>query len=390
MAFDHHAPAGARPRLPPLNALRSFEAVARHGSFAAAAAELSVTHWAVGKQIRLLEDWFGLPLFERRPRGVQLTDEGAALLGDVGAAFDRLGATAARLRQEGLPRRVSGIVRVNALASLALCWLIPRLADFQARYPDIELRLSTASRKLRYVGEAYDIGLRSGLDDAAACWRSLMPDWLLPACSPAVLQRQPIRGVDDLRQHTLLHSSSTRTAWSEWLRAAGQPQLQGARRLDFDHVYLQLGAAVEGLGVTLASLPLIQRELAAGRLRCPLSEPAWRGPDYTLLVNAERAGQEAVQVFVAWIEAEAAASMAGMQPCSMNRRVHDGFLRGLFGRELDHHLALLGHQAVRQGHHLGQVGRDHHHGLAGIGQAVDLGVDLGDGAHVHAAWVRRR
>jgi hypothetical protein len=106
MAFDHHAPAGARPRLPPLNALRSFEAVARHGSFAAAAAELSVTHWAVGKQIRLLEDWFGLPLFERRPRGVQLTDEGAALLGDVGAAFDRLGATAARLRQEGLPRRV--------------------------------------------------------------------------------------------------------------------------------------------------------------------------------------------------------------------------------------------------------------------------------------------
>jgi DNA-binding transcriptional LysR family regulator len=86
-----------------------------------------------------------------------------------------------------------------------------------------------------------------------------------------VLQRQPIRGVDDLRQHTLLHSSSTRTAWSEWLRAAGQPQLQGARRLDFDHVYLQLGAAVEGLGVTLASLPLIQRDSprAACAARCP-------------------------------------------------------------------------------------------------------------------------
>ena len=141
------APAG-RGRLPPLNALRAFEAVATQGSFAAAAARLNVTHWAVGKQIRLLEDWFGMPLFERRARGVQLTDEGAALLGDVGGAFDRLAAGAARLRNDGTARRVSGTVRVNALASFALCWLIPRLADFQTRYPHIDVRLSTTSRTL--------------------------------------------------------------------------------------------------------------------------------------------------------------------------------------------------------------------------------------------------
>lgn len=318
MTSDDPVPAGPRPSLPPLNALRSFEAVARRGSFAAAADELNVTHWAVGKQIRLLEDWFGLPLFERRPRGVQLTDQGAALLGDVDSAFERLVASAARLRQQGLPRRVSGIVRLNALASLALCWLIPRLADFQARYPDIELRLSTASRKLRYVGEAYDIGLRSGLDDASGLLaRSLMPDWRLPACSPAVLQRQPIHRVDDLRQHTLLHSSSTRSAWSEWLREVGRPQLQGVRRLDFDHVYLQLGAAVEGLGVTLASLPLIQRDIAAGRLLCPLPELAWRGPDYSLLVNTERASDPAVQACVAWLEAAAAATVAAGLPARL-------------------------------------------------------------------------
>jgi DNA-binding transcriptional LysR family regulator len=85
-------------KLPPLNALRNFEAVARHGSFVGAATELHVTHWAVGKQIRLLEDWFGVPLFERRPRGVALTDEGASLLNDVSNSFERLGTAAARLR----------------------------------------------------------------------------------------------------------------------------------------------------------------------------------------------------------------------------------------------------------------------------------------------------
>ena len=126
-----------RDKLPPLNALRNFEAVARHGSFAAAAAALHVTHWAVGKQIRLLEDWFGVPLFERRARGVSLTDEGAALLQDVSNTFERLAAAAARVRRDEFARRVSGIVRVNVLASFATYWLLPRLADFQARYPDI-------------------------------------------------------------------------------------------------------------------------------------------------------------------------------------------------------------------------------------------------------------
>ncbi|WP_250517094.1 LysR substrate-binding domain-containing protein [Caballeronia sp. INDeC2] len=289
-------------KLPPLNALRHFEAVARLGSFAAAASDLHVTHWAVGKQIRLLEDWFGVALFERRSRGVVPTDEGAALLNDVRGAFARLSSSVTRLRQEPITRRITGVVRVNALASFALCWLIPRLADFQARYPDIDVRLSTTSRRLRYVGNAFDIGLRSGPEDAAGLISTtLMPDFRLPACSPLVLLSHPIRTVADLRNHTLLHSTSTRMAWSDWLRDAGAPGLQGARHLDFDHVYLQLGAAVEGLGVTLASLPLIEREIAAGRLVCPISEPAWRGPDYTLVVNTERADEPAIIAFKRWI-----------------------------------------------------------------------------------------
>jgi LysR family glycine cleavage system transcriptional activator len=258
-----------REKLPPLNALRNFEAVARHGSFAAAADDLHVTHWAVGKQIRLLEDWFGVPLFERRARGVVLTDEGAALLNDVNSAFERLASAAARLRHDEITRRVSGIVRVNVLTSFALCWLLPRLAGFHARYPDIDVRVSTTSRKLRYIGDAFDIGVRSGHEQGAGLVsRRLMADVRLPACNPALLRAHPIQNVADLRHHTLLHSTSTRTAWSHWLREAGAPQLRAARHVEFDHAYLQLAAAVEGLGVTsprAAWCARLQRQAGAPR-----------------------------------------------------------------------------------------------------------------------------
>ncbi|CAN5129735.1 LysR substrate-binding domain-containing protein [soil metagenome] len=292
-------------KLPPLNALRNFEAVARHGSFAAAAGELHVTHWAVGKQIRLLEDWFGVPLFERQARGVALTDAGAALLADVTGAFERLASGSARLRHEEVARRVSGVVRVNALASFALCWLIPRLPEFNALYPDIDVRISTTSRKLRYVGDAFDIGVRSGTEEGSGlASRALMPDVRLPACSPALLRQQPIQSAADLRHHTLLHSASTRTAWSSWFKEAGMPEQRAARHAEYDHVFLQQAAAVEGLGVALASLPLIERDLAAGRLVCPIPAPVWRAPDYTLVVNLDRAADDAVAAFGRWISSK--------------------------------------------------------------------------------------
>jgi len=289
-------------RLPSLNALRHFEAVARLGSFAAAASNLHVTHWAVGKQIRLLEDWFGFPLFERRSRGVVPTDEGAVLLNDVEGAFASLRNSAVRLRHESLTHHVTGVIRVNAPASFTLCWLIPRLGDFQARYPDIDVRLSTTLRKLRSADDAFDIGVCSGSEDAAGLVSTtLMPDLRLPACSPAALLIRPVRTVADLRNHTLLHSTSARTAWSDWLREAGAPGQQSAGHLDFDHVFLELGAAAAGLGMTLASLPLIEREIATGRLVCPISEPPWHGPDYTLVTNSESAGDSAVIAFKKWI-----------------------------------------------------------------------------------------
>src|ERR1700722_7430601 len=173
--------------LPPLNAIRSFEAAARRGSFAQAAADLNVTHWAIGKQIRLLEDWLGMPLFERRPRQIVLTDEGAEFLAEVTAAFSRLSAATAKLIRHRTTRRVSGLVRINVPTSFALRWLIPRLPDFQTAFPNIEVRISTTSRKLRYVGSAFDLGIRLGaVQPAGLKSEILMWDRRLPACNPEI------------------------------------------------------------------------------------------------------------------------------------------------------------------------------------------------------------
>jgi LysR family transcriptional regulator, glycine cleavage system transcriptional activator len=134
----------AKLNLPPLNAVRAFEAAARRGSFEEAAADLSVTHWAIGKQIRQLEDWLGVPLFERRSSGVTLTAEGAELSGDVSAVLSRLSEAAGKLRRPEVTRRVSGLVQ----PSFALRWLFPRMARFQELFPNNEVRV----KQSRHLG----------------------------------------------------------------------------------------------------------------------------------------------------------------------------------------------------------------------------------------------
>jgi len=296
--------------LPPLNALRAFEAAARHGSFVAAAVDLHVTHWAIGKQIKLLEDWFGVPLFERRPRGVALTDDGAELLGEASEAFSRLGAAAAKLRRSETPRRVSGLVRVNVPTSFALRWLIPHLADFYHSFRNIEVRISVTSRRLRYIGGAADLGVRLNWEPVQGLRSQiLMKDWQLPACSPDLLRNRPVTSVEDLRRHALLHSATTRTAWPQWLAAAGHPDLSPLRHLEFEHVHLQLQAAVDGLGIAIASKPLIEGDLAAGRLVCPLAQPEVDGGDY-VLVSEDQPATAATRAFRQWIVAAAGGTTA--------------------------------------------------------------------------------
>jgi LysR family transcriptional regulator, glycine cleavage system transcriptional activator len=292
----------AKAGLPPLNAVRAFEAAARRGSFVEAAADLNVTHWAIGKQVRLLEDWLGVPLFDRRSRGVALTDEGTELLADVSAAFFRLSEATGKLRRPEVARRVSGVVRVNVQSSFALRWLFPRLKKFQEQFPNIDVRVSTTSRKLRYIGSAFDIGVRSAPERAAGLRSEpLMTDRRRPACSPELLRKRPVETVHDLRHHTILHSATTRSSWSHWLSMAGAADLKSFRQLELEHVYLQLQAAVEGLGVALASMPLIEGDIAAGRLVCPIAAPEWTAGSYELVMNEDRAENPAVRAFRDWI-----------------------------------------------------------------------------------------
>jgi DNA-binding transcriptional LysR family regulator len=292
----------AKDGLPPLNAVRAFEAAARRGSFVEAAADLNVTHWAIGKQVRLLEDWLGVPLFERRSRGVALTDEGTELLADVSAAFFRLSEATGKLRRPEVARRVSGVVRVNVQSSFALRWLFPRLTKFQEQFPNIDVRVSTTSRKLRYIGSAFDIGVRSAPETGAGLRSEpLMADRRRPACSPELLRKRPVETVHDLRHHTILHSATTRSSWSHWLSVAGAADLKSFRHLELEHVYLQLQAAVEGLGVALASVPLIEGDIAAGRLVCPIAAPEWNAGSYELVMNDDRAENPAVLAFRDWI-----------------------------------------------------------------------------------------
>jgi LysR family glycine cleavage system transcriptional activator len=276
-----------------------------HGNFAAAAADLHVTHWAIGKQIKLLEDWLGVALFERHARGVTLTGEGAELLGDASEALSRLAAAAAKLRRSETSPRISGVVRVNVPTSFALRWLIPRLAEFQRLFPDIEVRISVTSRRLRYVGSASDLGVRLNWQPTFG-YRSqvLMKDWQLPACNPDLLRNRPVTSVADLRRHTLLHSTTMRTAWPQWLAAAGQADLSPQRHLEFEHVHLQLQAAVDGLGIAIASKQLIEKDLAAGRLVCPIAKPEADAGNYTL-VSEDRPETAATRAFREWITAAA-------------------------------------------------------------------------------------
>ena len=172
-------------RLPPLNALRTFEAAARHLSFTKAAAELFVTQAAVSHQIKALEEHLGMPLFRRLNRALMLTDEGQALLPYVRDAFDQLAEGVRRLRQG----QSSGVLTISVLPSLASTWLIPRLRDFQTRHPEIEVHMTATERLIDFAREPVDAGIRYGLGH----WPGLRVERLLsaeiiPVCSPALLE----------------------------------------------------------------------------------------------------------------------------------------------------------------------------------------------------------
>jgi len=291
-----------KPLLPPLNALRAFEAAGRLGSFKEAAAELHVTPGAVSQQVRLLEAWLGASLFERHNRQVKLTLAARAYLEKVGPLFEELSEATT---QYGVAETVSRALSVNAPATFTLRWLVPRLAKFRVEYPDVEVKVETSNEPLESLRDDYDVIIRGGPDTFYGySMRPFLSEERLPVCSPALLHREPLRSPDDLRQHTLLHTSSLPRLWPDWLASAQIPTLRPSAALTFDHFYLTLQAAIDGIGIAMGPTALVADDLAAGRLVAPFASPRLPSRSYCTYVPDQKFGDELVVLFRSWLERE--------------------------------------------------------------------------------------
>jgi LysR family transcriptional regulator of beta-lactamase len=286
-----------RARLP-LNALRAFEAAARHLNFTRAAIELCVSQGAVSHQVAQLERRLGTRLFDRLPRGLALTDDGQALVPVLAETFDRIGATLDLYADGGFRDAVS----VGVVGTFATGWLLERLDGFAAAHPHIELRVSINNNRVDLAGEALDFAIRFG--DGA--WHGTHAEPLLeapltPLCSPAVAQRLQVPA--DLTHERLLRSYRA-SEWTRWFEAAGAapPTLRGPL---FDSSALMVGAAMTGLGVALAPRTMFAREMAAERLVQPFAIEVDAGR-YWLTRLLSRKSRAATRIFRDWLLDEVA------------------------------------------------------------------------------------
>ncbi len=299
-------------RLPPLNALRVFEAAARHLSFTRAADELHVTQAAVSHQIKLLEEDLGVALFRRLHRRLLLTDEGQQLLPSVRAAFDELVSATRRLRTG----EREGVLTVSAVPSFAACWLVPRIGRFRAVHPEIDLRIAASMQVTDFAREDVDVGLRYGsgrYPDLHTCL--LMHEEFFPVCNPTLLGGgHPIYKPDDLRHHVLLHDEfephDSGLGWSDWLKAAGAKGVNAERGPRFGDAAMMVQAAIGGLGVAMGRTALVMDALAQGVLVRPFDLALPSSNAYWIVCAPANADKPKIRAFREWLLAEASAGLA--------------------------------------------------------------------------------
>lgn len=254
-----------------LNALRAFEASARHQSFSLAAQELNVTPAAVGQLVRTLEDWLGSPLFVRSTSGrarLVTTEVAEQALPDIRAGLERLAVGLERLRSGS----AGGVLTVTVSPAFAAKWLLPRIERFQAAWPETDLRLDTSLKPVDFVAQRIDVGVRYGRGQwPGLAAEKLMDEEVYPVCAPALLAMATLQAPDDLRGQVLIHDQSVDTStgfasWQAWLRHAGVQGVPTDRGLRINDSAAVLQAAVDGQGVALARSVMAHDDLAAGRL----------------------------------------------------------------------------------------------------------------------------
>lgn len=291
-------------RLPPLNALRVFEVAARTGSYAGAAAELGVTHGAVSRQIAALEGWLGQRLFAREGRRMIATPMASIFAAEVGLSFDRLAVAAQACGRPGTRR----ILRVSAPTSFAMRWLVPRLPCFHADHPHVEVAVTTVSTVLEELRGGVDIAIRRG-GSRADLWpqHRVVPvldevDTLI--MSPALYAGRPILRPADIEGHVLLASETRAGDWADWLDAAGLQRLAGQPRQIFDHFFVTRQAVEDGLGIGIGPLPMLDIDIASGRLMTPLPDIRVARPGYVAVVPRHADPGGLLLGFVEWLVAE--------------------------------------------------------------------------------------
>ena len=298
-----------RRRLPPLNALRAFEAAARHMNFSRAADELSVTPGAVSQQIQNLEAYIGAPLFKRSPKGLLLTDSAQTALPALREAFDRLAEAASLLTAADDGRRLT----VSAAPSFAAKWLVPRLGRFEAAHPQVDVWLSAGLELVDFTGGEIDLAIRYGAGRYPGLEVTrLLGETVAPVASPRLLAETPLQALGDLARHVLLHDGSPDADdscpdWAMWLAARGVRGVDGARGPRFNQSSLVIEAAVNGRGVALAKQTLAQADLDAGRLAAPFDIATAVDFAYYTVHPKAKGRLPQVKAFVAWIAAEAEA-----------------------------------------------------------------------------------
>lgn len=300
-----------RAELPPLDALRAFEAAARQLSFTRAAEELFVTQSAVSKQVIALESALGTRLFERRTRALRLTPAGERLQRATELAFAELRAAAAELRAGDEPT-----VTLATTQAFASFWLIPRLEDFRRGHPGVDIRISADTRVVDLERERFDCAVRYLQDrHAPEGALRLFGDTVLPVASPTYLKKagRALTRPADLAQHVLLafEDEDMRRpwlSWAVWLEMAGVAKLRPAGSVAFNEYAAAIRAAVDGQGVALATQELVAELLREGRLVAPLPQRFANPRSYYLLIAGRAADMPAVAAFRRWMEAQAAAA----------------------------------------------------------------------------------
>ena len=291
-------------RVYPLNSLRAFEASARHLSFVKAAEELYVTPAAISHQVKRLEEYLGVRLFRRLPRGLLLAETGQVLLSELREVFLRLDKAMERV----LESDSRGALTISVAPMFAVKWLVPRLQRFDALHPDIDVRMSSSLGVIDFQRDAFDAAVRLGRGEYPGLEVvKLFDEYVTPMCSPRLLEGEhPLRKPDDLGGHMLLHDDSLdfepgAPKWDTWLKATGAKTVDPTRGPHFSHPDHSLQAAIDGAGVVLGWRYLAAPDLAAGRLIAPFDLALPLGLGFYLVYPEVHANQPKIARFREWL-----------------------------------------------------------------------------------------